>query len=146
MKEPLAQRLRPRTLDEVCGQRHLLAPGQVFRRTIDRGVIPNMIFYGPSGVGKTTVASIIAANSGMRLYKLNLFNRLRGSLRKIGDFHCDYRKSLSALAGSRCLDGSIDSKKIGLICDISDSFRKHLNLLDIFGSLDCFFHTLLVAL
>ena len=70
MKEPLAQRLRPRTLDEVCGQRHLLAPGQVFRRTIDRGVIPNMIFYGPSGVGKTTVASIIAANSGMRLYKL----------------------------------------------------------------------------
>ena len=52
MKEPLAQRLRPRTLDEVCGQRHLLAPGQVFRRTIDRGVIPNMIFYGPSGVGK----------------------------------------------------------------------------------------------
>ena len=69
--EPLAQRLRPRTLDEVCGQRHLLAPGQVFRRTIDRGVIPNMIFYGPSGVGKTTVASIIAANSGMRLYKLN---------------------------------------------------------------------------
>ena len=71
MKEPLAQRLRPRTLDEVCGQRHLLAPGQVFRRTIDSGVIPNMIFYGPSGVGKTTVASIIAANSGMRLYKLN---------------------------------------------------------------------------
>ena len=45
MMEPLAQRLRPRTLDEVCGQRHLLAPGQVFRRTIDRGVIPNMIFY-----------------------------------------------------------------------------------------------------
>lgn len=71
MMEPLAQRLRPRTLDEVCGQRHLLAPGQVFRRTIDSGVIPNMIFYGPSGVGKTTVASIIAANSGMRLYKLN---------------------------------------------------------------------------
>lgn len=69
--EPLAQRLRPRTLDEVCGQRHLLAPGQVFRRTIDSGKIPNMIFYGPSGVGKTTVAGIIAANSGMCLYKLN---------------------------------------------------------------------------
>ena len=69
--EPLAQRLRPRTLDEVCGQRHLLAPGQVFRRTIDSGKIPNMIFYGPSCVGKTTVAGIIAANSGMRLYKLN---------------------------------------------------------------------------
>ena len=73
--EPLAQRLRPRTLAEVCGQRHLLGEGQVFRRTLEAaratGRIPNMIFYGPSGVGKTTVASIIAANSGMRLHKLN---------------------------------------------------------------------------
>ena len=73
--EPLAQRLRPRTLAEVCGQRHLLAPGQVFRRTLENaektGRIPNMIFYGPSGVGKTTVAGIIAENSGMRLHKLN---------------------------------------------------------------------------
>ena len=69
--EPLAQRLRPRTLDEVCGQRHLLGPNQVFRRTVESGKIPNMIFYGPSGVGKTTVASIIAAGSGMRLHKLN---------------------------------------------------------------------------
>ena len=73
--EPLAQRLRPRTLAEVCGQRHLLGEGKVFRRTLETaqatGRIPNMIFYGPSGVGKTTVASIIAANSGMRLHKLN---------------------------------------------------------------------------
>lgn len=73
--EPLAQRLRPRTLADVCGQRHLLGEGQVFRRTMEAaketGRIPNMIFYGPSGVGKTTVASIIAANSGMRLHKLN---------------------------------------------------------------------------
>ena len=50
MAEPLAQRLRPRSLDEVWGQRHLLAPGKVFRRTIDSGRVPNMIFYGPSGV------------------------------------------------------------------------------------------------
>lgn len=73
--EPLAQRLRPRTLADVCGQRHLLGEGQVFRRTMEAakatGRIPNMIFYGPSGVGKTTVASIIAAASGMRLHKLN---------------------------------------------------------------------------
>ena len=67
MHEPLAQRLRPRSLGEVCGQQHLLAEGQVFRRTIDSGHVPNMIFYGPSGVGKTTVARIIAENSGMRL-------------------------------------------------------------------------------
>ena len=69
--EPLAQRLRPRTLDEVCGQQHLLGKNQVFRRTVESGHIPNMIFYGPSGVGKTTVASIIAADSGMKLHKLN---------------------------------------------------------------------------
>ena len=69
--EPLAQRLRPRTLDEVCGQQHLLGKGQVFRRTIESGHIPNMIFYGPSGVGKTTVANIIATSSGMQLHKLN---------------------------------------------------------------------------
>ena len=71
MNEPLAQRLRPRSLQEVCGQRHLLGPDCVFRKTIDSGRIPNMIFYGPSGVGKTTVARIIAENSGMRLHKLN---------------------------------------------------------------------------
>ena len=71
MAEPLAQRLRPRTLAEVCGQQHLLAPGKVFRRTLESGRVPNMIFYGPSGCGKTTVARIIAENSGMRLHKLN---------------------------------------------------------------------------
>lgn len=71
MNEPLAQQLRPHSLSEVCGQAHLLGEGCVFRRTIESGRIPNMIFYGPSGVGKTTVARIIAENSGMRLHKLN---------------------------------------------------------------------------
>ena len=59
MNEPLAQRLRPKTLAEVCGQQHLLAPGRVFRRTIESGRIPNMIFYGPSGTGKTTATRAI---------------------------------------------------------------------------------------
>lgn len=71
MAEPLAARLRPQSLDDVCGQQHLLAPGKVFRKTIDSGTVPNMIFYGPSGVGKTTVARIIAERSGMTLHKLN---------------------------------------------------------------------------
>ncbi len=71
MNEPLAQRLRPKTLADVCGQQHLLAPGRVFRRTIESGRIPNMIFYGPSGTGKTTVARIIAESSNMTLHKLN---------------------------------------------------------------------------
>lgn len=71
MRDPLANRLRPQTLSDVCGQQHLLAPGKVFRQTVEGGTVPNMIFYGPSGVGKTTVARIIAENSGMTLHKLN---------------------------------------------------------------------------
>ena len=71
MNTPLADRMRPQTLDEVVGQRHLLSEGKALRRIIDGGKIPNLIFYGPSGVGKTTVARIIASRSDMRLHKLN---------------------------------------------------------------------------
>ena len=81
--EPLAQRLRPRTLDEVCGQQHLLGKDKVFRRTIESGRIPNMIFYGPSGVGKTTVAGIIAQNSGMHLHKLNGTTASTGDIKAV---------------------------------------------------------------
>ena len=68
---PLADYIRPQTLDEVVGQKHLLGEGRVLRNIIESGKIPNMIFYGPSGVGKTTVASIIAKQTNKRLYKLN---------------------------------------------------------------------------
>ncbi len=71
MAAPFADRIRPKTLDEVVGQRHLLAPGKALRSIIESGEIPNMVFYGPSGVGKTTVASIIAKNTHKRLCKLN---------------------------------------------------------------------------
>lgn len=71
MNTPLADRMRPRTLADVVGQRHLLDDGKALRRIIDGGRIPNLIFYGPSGVGKTTVARIIAERSDMRLHKLN---------------------------------------------------------------------------
>ncbi|MFV0496830.1 MAG: replication-associated recombination protein A [Candidatus Fimivivens sp.] len=71
MNAPLAALLRPKTLDEVVGQRHLLAPGAVLRGIVNSGQVPNLIFYGPSGVGKTTVARIIAASTGKLLRHLN---------------------------------------------------------------------------
>lgn len=91
MSEPLAQRLRPAALEEVCGQKHLLGEGCVFRRALESGRVPNMIFYGPSGVGKTTVARIIAENSGMRLHKLNGTSASTGDIKavlaEIGTLH-----------------------------------------------------------
>lgn len=71
MAAPLADRIRPASLDEVVGQEHILGQGKALRRIIQSGQIPNMVFYGPSGVGKTTVASIIAKNTEMHLVKLN---------------------------------------------------------------------------
>ena len=71
MNSPLADRVRPKKIEEVAGQRHLLSEGKVLRKIIDKKEIPNLIFYGPSGVGKTTVANIIAENCGKKLYYLN---------------------------------------------------------------------------
>ncbi len=71
MSAPLADKIRPKSLADVVGQEHILAEGKPLRRIIESGTVPNMIFYGPSGVGKTTVARIIAENCGMSLYKLN---------------------------------------------------------------------------
>lgn len=71
MPSPLADRIRPTSLSDVVGQQHILGPGKALRRIIDSGQIPNMVFYGPSGVGKTTVASIIAQNTDRLLIKLN---------------------------------------------------------------------------
>lgn len=71
MNTPLADLIRPKALDEVVGQQHLIGNGKPLRRIIESGHIPNMIFYGPSGTGKTTVARIIAENTNMSLHKLN---------------------------------------------------------------------------
>ena len=71
MYQPLADLLRPTNLDEVYGQEHILGQGAVLRRLIDSGKVPNMIFYGPSGTGKTTVANIIAKQTNRALYTLN---------------------------------------------------------------------------
>ena len=71
MSSPLADRVRPQTLSDVCGQKHILGEEKLLTRIIQSGEIPNLIFYGPSGVGKTTVANIIAATCGKKLHYLN---------------------------------------------------------------------------
>ena len=70
-KRPLADEIRPQSLDEVVGQKHLLAKDGLLRRLIESGTSANMIFYGPSGTGKTTIANIIAARTNKTLYRLN---------------------------------------------------------------------------
>ena len=71
MKRPLADDIRPQTLDEVVGQKHLIGPGGMLRRLIESGTSANMIFYGPSGTGKTTIANIIASRTNKTLHRLN---------------------------------------------------------------------------
>ena len=80
MNKPLADRIRPTSLDEVVGQKHLLSKGKALYNLISSGDIPNLIFYGPSGVGKTTVASIIAGGLTALLPQLRI---LRISLRSL---------------------------------------------------------------
>jgi putative ATPase len=71
MGRPLAEIIRPNTLDEVVGQKHIIGKNATLRKIIESGKIPNMIFYGPSGTGKTTIANIIASQTNMALYKIN---------------------------------------------------------------------------
>ena len=71
MKAPLADRIRPQTIDDIVGQKHLLGKGKALRNIIESGDLPNLIFYGPSGIGKTTLASIIALKTNRKFHKLN---------------------------------------------------------------------------
>lgn len=71
MNNPLADRIRPTEISEIVGQKHLLSPGKALYNMIENGEVPNLIFYGPSGVGKTTVAQIIANKTKRALRKLN---------------------------------------------------------------------------
>ncbi len=85
MTGPLADRVRPEDIEDVCGQEHILGKGKALRRIIDSGNIPNLIFYGPSGVGKTTVAAIIAKKTNKRLYHLNATTASTSDIKDIID-------------------------------------------------------------
>lgn len=85
MYQPLADRIRPNSLGDVVGQSHILGENGLLRRIIESGTIPNMIFYGPSGVGKTTVASIIAGATSRKLYRLNATTASTSDIRQIFD-------------------------------------------------------------
>lgn len=80
---PLADSVRPKDLSEVIGQEHLLSEGSLFRKMTDSGKVPNMVFYGPSGTGKTTVARIIAEKSGMTLRKINATNASLSDIKEV---------------------------------------------------------------
>ena len=83
MYQPLADALRPQELSEVCGQRHILGESGLLRRIVGSGQIPNMIFYGPSGVGKTTVANIIANKTQRKLCRLNATTASSADIKEI---------------------------------------------------------------
>ena len=83
MYQPLADLLRPTNLDEVYGQEHILGEGAILRRLIESGNVPNMVFYGPSGTGKTTVANIIAQQTNRTLFKLNATTASTADIKQI---------------------------------------------------------------
>ncbi len=77
MTSPLAERLRPTTLDELAGQEHLTGKGSILRTAIENGRLPSMILWGPPGVGKTTIANIIAHTLNAPFFTLSAISRRR---------------------------------------------------------------------
>lgn len=82
-QRPLADEIRPQTLDQVVGQTGILGSNGVLRRIIEGGTIPNMVFYGPSGTGKTTVANIIAKRTNKTLHRLNATTASIADIREV---------------------------------------------------------------
>jgi putative ATPase len=85
MSAPLAERIRPKNLDEYVGQKHLVGQGAVLRKVIDSGTIPSMIFWGPPGVGKTTLALIISQALKRPFYQLSAINAGVKDVREVID-------------------------------------------------------------
>src|SRR6186997_2023802 len=82
---PLAERLRPSTLDELAGQQHLTGSGSILRTAIENGKIPSMILWGPPGVGKTTIANIIAKTLDVPFYQLSAISSGVKEVREVID-------------------------------------------------------------
>ena len=108
MAVPLADRMRPKTLDEIVGQRHLFGEGCVLRNIIESGRIPNLIFYGPSGTGKTTVARIIAASAKKRLHILNGTSASLNDVRDVIGYEVDMQIARWVLGEDQLTDESWD--------------------------------------
>lgn len=83
MSSPLADRLRPEKIEDMVGQKHLLAEGMPLRNILNSGTLPNLIFYGPSGTGKTTLAKIIAKTTNRKLHRLNGTNASTADIKEI---------------------------------------------------------------
>ena len=81
--QPLADKIRPRELDEMVGQQHIIGENGVLRRILENGSVPNLIFYGPSGTGKTTLAQIIAGKTHRQLVKLNATTASTADIRAV---------------------------------------------------------------
>ena len=94
--QPLADRIRPTTLEEIVGQRHLVGENGIVRKLLASGRIPNMIFFGPPGTGKTTLANIIAKQSNMQLFKLNATSASIADIKEV----ISSSESLMASAGT----------------------------------------------
>ena len=82
---PLAERLRPQSLDEYIGQSHLMGEGGVIRRMIESGNVPSFILWGPPGVGKTTLAQLVASATGRRLFTLSAISSGVKDVREVLD-------------------------------------------------------------
>ena len=97
MRVPLADKLRPQNIEDVVGQKHLITPGKALYNMIETGNIFNMIFYGPSGTGKTTLANIAAKRANKKLFKLNATTASVSDIRDV----------ISQLDGFEAMDGVV---------------------------------------